>query len=131
VACQTLAALTAAGHTLDLIRAGARIHQAGCLGCIGMGQAPAIGHNSLRTVPRNFPGRSGTRDDAVWLCSPETAVTAALTGMITDPRTLPELLGIDYPAGGLEGMPDDAAGDDVSTDEILPAGSRVLPHRTR
>jgi aconitate hydratase len=63
------------------------------MGCIGMGQAPAIGHNSLRTVPRNFPGRSGTADDRVWLCSPETAAAAALTGEITDPRKL----GMEYP----------------------------------
>ena len=71
-----------------LIRAGARLHQAGCGGCIGMGQAPATGHISLRTVPRNFPGRSGTREDKVYLCSPETAAASALTGVITDPRTL-------------------------------------------
>ncbi len=67
---------------------GARIHQAGCNGCIGMGQAPATGRISLRTVPRNFPGRSGTKEDQVYLCSPETAVASALTGVITDPRTL-------------------------------------------
>ena len=68
--------------------AGARLHQAGCNGCIGMGQAPATGRISLRTVPRNFPGRSGTREDQVYLCSPETAAASALTGVITDPRTL-------------------------------------------
>jgi aconitase A len=68
---QILADLTAMGATLSLIRSGARIHQAGCMGRIGMGQAPAIGRNSLRTVPRNFPGRSGTDEDSVWLCSPE------------------------------------------------------------
>jgi aconitate hydratase len=56
-----------------------------------------VGRNSLRTFPRNFPGRSGTAEDSVWLCSPETAAAAALTGRITDPRQLPELLGIDYP----------------------------------
>jgi aconitate hydratase len=71
-----------------LIRAGARLHQAGCNGCIGMGQAPAIGRISLRTVPRNFPGRSGTQEDQVYLCSPETAAASSLTGVITDPRTL-------------------------------------------
>jgi aconitate hydratase len=91
---QILADLTGTGATLSLIQSGARLHQTGCMGCIGMGQAPAIGHNSLRTVPRNFPGRSGTADDRVWLCSPETAAAAALTGEITDPRTL----GVDYPS---------------------------------
>lgn len=71
-----------------LLHAGARLHQAGCNGCIGMGQAPATGRNSLRTTPRNFPGRSGTQEDAVFLCSPETATASALCGAITDPRQL-------------------------------------------
>jgi aconitate hydratase len=71
-----------------LVDAGARVHQPGCNGCIGMGQAPATGRISLRTVPRNFPGRSGTKEDQVYLCSPETAAASALTGVITDPRTL-------------------------------------------
>ena len=81
------------GHIASLLHAGARLHQAGCNGCIGMGQAPATHELSLRTVPRNFPGRSGTREDKVCLVSPETATAAALTGVITDPRTL----GIPYP----------------------------------
>jgi aconitate hydratase len=170
---QILAQLTTSGATLDLINSGARLHQTGCLGCIGMGQAPAAGSNSLRTFPRNFPGRSGTADDSVWLCSPETAAAAALTGRITDPRKLPELLGIDAPtldpppaAGNavlLEApLPEERArqvelvkapsigtlpdfdplpdtiealvaikvGDDISTDEIMPAGARALPHRS-
>jgi aconitate hydratase len=76
------------GLLVKLLRSGARIHQAGCNGCIGMGQAPASGKISLRTVPRNFPGRSGTKEDSVYLCSPETATASALTGVITDPRTL-------------------------------------------
>lgn len=85
---QVLENLADLGLLGQLIRAGARIHQAGCNGCIGMGQAPATGRISLRTVPRNFPGRSGTKEDAVYLCSPETAVASALTGKITDPRDL-------------------------------------------
>ena len=171
---QILADLTAMGGTLGLIRSGARIHQAGCMGCIGMGQAPAIGRNSLRTVPRNFPGRSGTDEDSVWLCSPETAAAAALTGEITDPRDLPGRLGIDYPRLDLprpsdgneallepplpeedgrrtelvkapsigtlpefDPLPADLTAtvaikvaDNISTDEILPAGARVLPFRS-
>ena len=171
---QILQDLTHGGWLFDLIAAGARIHQAGCLGCIGMGQAPAVGRNSLRTMPRNFPGRSGTEEDAVWLCSPETATAAALTGVITDPRELPDLLGLSYPtlelpAGthvnramlvaplpveqarreqlvkgpnisalpDLDALPDELdagvelkLGDDVSTDEILPAGARALPLRS-
>ncbi len=80
-----------------LIHAGGRFHQSGCMGCIGMGQAPASGKISLRTFPRNFPGRSGTLDDQVYLCSPETAGAAALTGKITDPRDLEEIYGMKYP----------------------------------
>nr|WP_042187571.1 aconitate hydratase [Kibdelosporangium sp. MJ126-NF4]CEL18196.1 Aconitate hydratase [Kibdelosporangium sp. MJ126-NF4]CTQ90574.1 Aconitate hydratase (EC 4.2.1.3) [Kibdelosporangium sp. MJ126-NF4] len=167
---QIFADLTRMGATFDLIASGARIHQAGCMGCIGMGQAPAAGRNSLRTFPRNFPGRSGTKEDSVWLCSPETAAASALTGVLTDPRDL----GIDYPRLNLPGhatvntamlvppapaeqaarqelvrgenistlpgfppLPDRVAGpvllklgDDVSTDEISPAGAKALPFRS-
>jgi len=81
----------------NLITAGARFHQSGCMGCIGMGQAPASDTISLRTMPRNFPDRSGTADDQVYLCSPETAAASALTGKITDPRDMEELYGMTYP----------------------------------
>ena len=84
----TLETLIRDGHLMRLIRAGARLHQAGCNGCIGMGQAPATGRNSLRTTPRNFAGRSGTDEDSVFLCSPETATASAIRGKITDPRRL-------------------------------------------
>jgi aconitate hydratase len=76
------------GGLLALLQAGTRVHQSGCLGCIGMGQAPGTGQVSLRTFPRNFPGRSGTKNDQVYLCSPETAAAAALKGLMTDPRDL-------------------------------------------
>ena len=85
---QVMENVAKAGGVLLLLRAGARIHESGCLGCIGMGQAPGTGQVSLRTFPRNFPGRSGTKDDKVYLCSPETAAAAALKGVITDPRDL-------------------------------------------
>ena len=169
---QILENLMEHGYLQILTRSGARIHQAGCNGCIGMGQAPASGRISLRTVPRNFPGRSGTKEDAVYLCSPETAAASALTGRITDPRELEELYGMKYPrvkepskikvntaqllkppdrAAGIEiekgpnivSLPDFdelrdeftgpvvlKVGDDVSTDEIMPAGARVLPFRS-
>src|SRR5574337_432478 len=77
-----------AGGLLAYLTSGARVHEPGCQGCIGMGQAPGTGEVSLRTFPRNFPGRSGTKDDKVYLCSPETATAAALKGVITDPRDL-------------------------------------------
>ena len=92
---QVLENVTARGGVMNLLAAGARIHQSGCLGCIGMGQAPGTGQVSLRTFPRNFPGRSGTKDDKVYLCSPETAAAAALKGVITDPRDLGKEM--DYP----------------------------------
>ena len=85
---QVLENITAQGDMLTLIKAGARVHQAGCLGCIGMGQAPPTGAISLRTFPRNFPGRSGTINDQVYLCSPEVAVASAVMGRIADPRDL-------------------------------------------
>ena len=165
---QILENLTHMGLLEKLIRSGARIHQAGCNGCIGMGQAPATGKISLRTVPRNFPGRSGSKDDQVYLCSPETAAASALTGVITDPRTLK----MPYPRFAEPGellinakmlippsesgqavelqkgpniqrlptfaeLPDEVrgpvllkVGDNISTDEIMPAGARVLPYRS-
>src|SRR5699024_4164962 len=85
---QMLDQLVHASYIERSLAAGARLHQAGCNGCIGMRQAPASGRNSLRTTPRNFPGRSGTKEDSVFLCSPETAAASAITGVITDPRTV-------------------------------------------
>ena len=95
---QTLDNVLEAGGITALVEAGARVHESGCLGCIGMGQAPATGTVSLRTFPRNFKGRSGTKDDQVYLCSPETAAASALTGKITDPRTLGAPVEVTYPA---------------------------------
>ncbi|CAN5636384.1 aconitate hydratase [soil metagenome] len=169
---QILENLLGMGLLAPLIHAGARLHQSGCMGCIGMGQSPASGEISLRTMPRNFRGRSGTKDDAVYLCSPETAAASALTGKITDPRSLEELFDMRYPSLDLperpavntdmlvapeepgndvelvkgpnistlpdfEPLPEDMdlevllkVGDDISTDEIMPAGQRVLPFRS-
>jgi aconitate hydratase len=115
---QILEDLTKMGATLDLVSAGARLHQSGCLGCIGMGQAPSSWGNSLRTMPRNFPGRSGTADDHVYLCSPETAAASALTGEITDPRTLPDRLGVQWPE--LE-LPDRSSVNTAMLEEPPPA----------
>jgi aconitate hydratase len=97
---QTLEALAREGHVGSLIQAGARMHQAGCLGCIGMGQAPGSDVVSLRTMPRNFPGRSGTPNDKVYLCSPETAAASALKGEIIDPRDWAAEAGMSYPGVG-------------------------------
>ncbi|MCL2288843.1 MAG: aconitate hydratase [Candidatus Bathyarchaeota archaeon] len=85
---QVMENLAAAGELEPLIQSGARILENSCGPCIGIGQAPTTGAVSLRTFNRNFKGRSGTQDAKVYLVSPETAVAAAITGKITDPRKL-------------------------------------------
>jgi aconitate hydratase len=85
---QILDMIVRSGVYADLLAAGARILEPACGPCIGMGQAPAAGAVSVRTFNRNFPGRSGTAEDQVYLCSPATAAATALTGVITDPRDL-------------------------------------------
>jgi len=87
---QILDMIVRSGVYADLLAAGARILEPACGPCIGMGQAPAAGAVSVRTFNRNFPGRSGTADDRVYLCSPATAAATALRGVITDPRELGE-----------------------------------------
>ncbi len=85
------------GALADMITAGARILESGCGPCIGQGFSPAHDAISLRTFNRNFAGRTGTKGDQAYLVSPETAVASALCARITDPRDLPQLLGIDCP----------------------------------
>lgn len=85
---QTLKMLSDGGELAVLINAGARILESGCGPCIGMGQAPKTGAVSLRTFNRNFEGRSGTPSARVYLVSPETAAASAITGYLTDPRTV-------------------------------------------
>jgi aconitate hydratase len=84
---QVLDVIARSGVYADLLAAGARMLEPICGPCIGIGQAPVKGRPSLRTFNRNFPGRSGTAEDQVYLCSPSTAAASALTGRITDPRT--------------------------------------------
>jgi aconitate hydratase len=90
---QILDQITRSGTYVDLLMAGVRMLEPACGPCVGMGQAPPSGANSLRTFNRNFPGRSGTADDQVFLCSPAVAAASMLTGVISDPRELsvPEL----------------------------------------
>ena len=92
-----LKALAAHGAMGMFVLAGARILESACGPCIGLGFSPAEDVISLRTFNRNFSGRSGTRGDKVYLVSVETAIAAAITGQIVDPRTLTEKLGIEYP----------------------------------
>jgi aconitate hydratase len=85
---QILDQITRSGTYVDLLMAGVRMLEPACGPCVGMGQAPPSGSNSLRTFNRNFPGRSGTADDQVYLCSPAVAAASMLTGVISDPREL-------------------------------------------
>ena len=85
---QVLAMIAENGALKDLVAAGARILESTCGFCVGCGQAPQTKGVSLRTNNRNFEGRSGTKDGQVYLVSPETAVAAALSGKVTDPREL-------------------------------------------
>jgi aconitate hydratase len=85
---QAMQNLAVAGELEPLIMSGARLLENACGPCIGIGQAPTSGGVSLRTFNRNFKGRSGTQNAKVYLASPETAVAAAITGRITDPRKL-------------------------------------------
>ncbi|KGM99059.1 aconitate hydratase [Clostridium botulinum] len=94
---QVLNMLAENGALSKMISAGARILEAGCGPCIGMGQAPANGAVSLRTINRNFQGRCGTKSAGVYLVSPEVAAVSALTGYITDPREFCEAPNIEIP----------------------------------
>ena len=94
---QVLSMISQNGALTKMIDAGARILESACGPCIGMGQSPNSKGISLRTFNRNFEGRSGTRDAGVYLVSPETAAVSALTGVMTDPRTLGEMPQFDLP----------------------------------
>jgi aconitate hydratase len=87
---QILDTISKSGVYQDLVAAGARMLEPVCGPCIGVGQAPSAGVPSVRTFNRNFPGRSGTSGDEVYLCSPATAAATALKGEISDPRELGE-----------------------------------------
>jgi len=85
------------GSIYNIISSGARLLESGCQGCIGMGSAPGTDWVSVRSFNRNWPGRSGTKDDKVYLTSPEVCVACAVTGKITDPRDLGEYPNIPWP----------------------------------
>ncbi|MBQ6346806.1 MAG: aconitate hydratase [Clostridia bacterium] len=95
---QVLSMLAERGALTDILSSGARVLECACGPCIGMGFSPNSAGVSLRTFNRNFLGRSGTADAGVYLVSPETAVAAALTGEITDPRLLGDMPAIDMPS---------------------------------
>ncbi len=155
------------GALAGLIASGARILESTCGPCIGMGQAPRSGAVSLRTFNRNFEGRSGTKDAKIYLVSVQTAAASALTGYITDPRTMgkapdikmPEKFDVDdsmilppstnpdevevYRGPNIKPLPVQQklpesltgkvllkVGDNITTDHIMPAGSKILPLRS-
>ena len=167
---QVLSMLSDCGALSDILASGARLLECGCGPCIGMGFSPNSGGISLRSFNRNFEGRSGTKDARVYLVSPETACASALTGVITDPRTLginsinvsvPKSFKTDDSAILEPALPEEAktvavikgpniksvpvgerlpdtlslpvalkVGDNVTTDHIMPAGSKILPFRS-
>ncbi len=165
---QALRMITENGALSDLVSSGARLLECACGPCIGMGQAPATGSVSLRTFNRNFPGRSGTVNDQVYLCSPLTAAVSAITGKITDPRdvikksfrfALPEKYSVDDSmiipplkrsdkavverGPNIKPLPvrpmlEESlrtrvilkVGDNITTDDIMPAGAKILPLRS-
>lgn len=94
---QVLNMLSLDGALSDILGAGARLLECACGPCIGMGQSPQSKGVSLRTFNRNFEGRSGTADAGIYLVSPEVAAASALTGYLTDPRTLGEMPEIKLP----------------------------------
>lgn len=166
---QVLAMLAENGALADMINAGARILESACGPCIGMGQSPNSKGISLRTFNRNFEGRSGTADAGIYLVSPETAAASAISGVLTDPRTLGEMPEIkmplhfeindnmvEMPLGEKEAENAEViygpnikavplghkleatiktdvllkVGDNITTDHIMPAGSKILPFRS-
>jgi aconitate hydratase len=152
------------GLLTDLLAAGVTVSESTCGSCAGIGHVPAAGSKSLRAFNRNFPGRSGVKGDEVYLCSSVVAAASALTGVITDPRTLGAQAPVRLPARFATSVagfvaPDGEGevvrgpniktvpigepvaetleapallkvGDNVSTDDISPAGAAVLVFRS-
>ena len=166
---QVLNMIADCGALSDMIDAGARILESACGPCIGMGQAPNSAGVSLRTFNRNFEGRSGTKDGKIYLLSPETAAASAITGVLTDPRSLgdmpefvlPEVFTINdnmvaapieaekmnevevLRGPNIKPFPETTelcdnlcvpcslkVEDNITTDHIMPAGSKILPLRS-
>jgi predicted aconitate hydratase len=127
---QILDMIVRTGVYADLLSSGARILEPACGPCIGVGQAPAAGAVSVRTFNRNFPGRSGTADDRVYLCSPATGAATALLGVITDPRELGDPPAL-VPPPANPGVDDHQIVAPPSPDEALSVelekGSNIVP----
>ncbi len=164
---QVLEMLARSGALADMIAAGARILEAACGPCIGMGQSPPSNSVTLRSFNRNFRGRSGTLSAGIYLASPAVCAASAVAGELVDPRELGEPPSVQLPkrflvddsmivqpaedarsvniqygpnikpvpeqrplADVIEGEILLKVGDDISTDEIMPAGAKILPLRS-
>ena len=166
---QVVEHLIESGNMTHLVKAGSRMLENSCGPCIGMGTAPCSKGVSVRTFNRNFEGRSGTKDATTYLVSPETAVATAITGVLTDPRTLGKCPNLEMPdkfsindnmiiqplpiekarevniqfGPNIAPLPNFPAlpdvlngeallklGDNITTDDIMPAGARILPLRS-
>src|ERR671921_408310 len=135
---QILAAIAESGVYRQLVEGGVRMLEPVCGPCVGMGQAPPSGANSLRTMNRNFPGRSGTQEDCVYLCSPAVAAVSLIEGKICDPPEDgdPPGMNIKTPPGH-EPLPDSIEAkvatvqpDDISTGDLAPDGAEVMSLRS-
>ncbi len=164
---QVLEMLARSGALANMIGAGARILEAACGPCIGMGQSPPTDSVTLRSFNRNFPGRSGTESAGIYLASPAVCAASALAGELVDPRELGKPSAIPLPeqflvddsmiippaedansvkvqyGPNIKSVPQQQpivdilegeillkVGDNVSTDEIMPAGAKILPLRS-
>lgn len=166
---QVVEHLIDSGNMTHLVKSGSRMLENSCGPCIGMGSAPCSKGVSVRTFNRNFEGRSGTKDATTYLVSPETAVATAITGVLTDPRTLGKCPNFDMPdkfsindnmiikplpiekakevvvqfgpniapLPNFPELPDVLTGevlvkfeDNITTDDIMPAGAKILPLRS-
>src|SRR5919108_1118619 len=127
---QILDQITRSGTYADLLGAGLRMLEPACGPCVGMGQAPPSGAASLRRFNRNFPGRSGTADDQVYLCSPAVAAASMLTGVISDPRELDDIDFPERPAARPEVVQkhilESAPAEEAATIEV-PRGPNIKP----
>jgi aconitate hydratase len=128
---QILMAIADSGVYRQLSEGGVRMLEPVCGPCVGMGQAPPSGANSLRTMNRNFPGRSGTPDDSVYLCSPAVAAVSLLTGKIEDPREYgepPELLPMPELRPYVEDVHIFEPADESEAEQIeIPRGPNIKP----
>src|SRR5436309_13477831 len=112
------------GLLTDLLAAGVLVSEPSCGSCAGLGHVPAAGTKSLRAFNRNFPGRSGVKDDSIYLCSSLVAAASAVSGVITDPRTLgaeaPVTLPERFAASDVGFVAPDGGGDVVRGPNVKP-----------